>query len=854
MADDRLELIASVKNLTSGPIRDIQRSMRALAADASGAHKLGTLQAKGHTEALYQLRREVGEVAGRVKQGLAPALSTLGISSLSAAAGLAAVAASVKSFADSARNLTFLSKQTELSVNQLRVLEQLAPRIGSSVEAMDESLRGFSEHMEKLRRAPLAVLRETFQQLNVRPDPQTVSSWKNLIDSLQGLSRAEQLGKVVGYLDKIRDMGQKRVVLQAFGLPKEFANLSGRELQEQIDRIKKLQTPLTPGEVAGGKAAADAISDIATSLGNLKDHLGASLAPDLEKVAEAIAGFSRAHADDIAKALHEFVGEMRALSGSEFVKGLREFASGLDEVVRATTGWTPILTAIAAYRIAQFTGLAAALRAIAGGMAAIAAVPPPAWLMPLLGALAAAKGAQEFVKDPGGAVGLTGPKSMGAHLRELYGMATGAKPDIQSERIMPPPGTGPGGAKPAEPLWKRLFHLGANEAPGGIQPAGFTVEGGGRNPLLGGAGDNRGAVRIIEEGTLAALRDFAAEQKGAEGGGGGAGGAMSAIRANYSGGGGGYGGVGAGTGEPAAGGGAGVGDTVSSPMGGLGSKPTGVESITRKFHPPSIPVGAGGMVADRLKAAGVNLPPHLDAKIRGGGQVTEGDLKALPPHILERANRAITGAGQPPLYSDAKPPHFGLGDIRKSLQGTAAAPSEAGQIDRSRFAKELEQNPALRDKVMRIAANEQGRHPQGTQSVMESMMNRAEVRGTDLEHQARWFRREKGGYYEMGNMGRGALENPGHRAVLERSLSNTLAGGNVSNYATDNSSGGLAARERASGKFKFQSAAHGETFFSPGWGEPGGSETTRNGARGSRLRGQCRTSARRSADLARRRN
>ena len=32
MADDRLELIASVKNLTSGPLKDIQRSMRALAA------------------------------------------------------------------------------------------------------------------------------------------------------------------------------------------------------------------------------------------------------------------------------------------------------------------------------------------------------------------------------------------------------------------------------------------------------------------------------------------------------------------------------------------------------------------------------------------------------------------------------------------------------------------------------------------------------------------------------------------------------------------------------------------------------------------------------------------------------
>jgi hypothetical protein len=43
MADDRLELIASVKNLTSGPLKDIQRSMRALAADTTASHKLGVV-------------------------------------------------------------------------------------------------------------------------------------------------------------------------------------------------------------------------------------------------------------------------------------------------------------------------------------------------------------------------------------------------------------------------------------------------------------------------------------------------------------------------------------------------------------------------------------------------------------------------------------------------------------------------------------------------------------------------------------------------------------------------------------------------------------------------------------------
>ena len=69
-------------------------------------------------------------------------------------------------------------------------------------------------------------------------------------------------------------------------------------------------------------------------------------------------------------------------------------------------------------------------------------------------------------------------------------------------------------------------------------------------------------------------------------------------------------------------------------------------------------------------------------------------------------------------------------------------------------------------------------------------MNRAEVRGTSLEAQAKWHESE-GGYYQQGNMGVGALENAFHRAILEQSLKNVLGGSNISNYATDNSSGSL---------------------------------------------------------------
>jgi uncharacterized protein YneF (UPF0154 family) len=153
--------------------------------------------------------------------------------------------------------------------------------------------------------------------------------------------------------------------------------------------------------------------------------------------------------------------------------------------------------------------------------------------------------------------------------------------------------------------------------------------------------------------------------------------------------------------------------------------------------------------------------------------------------------------------------------------GAEAGGSKSLLADRQKFAQELQNNPELRDKILRIASNEQGANPQGTQAVLESMMNRASVRGTSLEQQARWYGTEKGGYYQRGSMGRGALEDPRQRKILENSLINALGGSNAANFATDNASSGLAAREEATGTFRAQAHIHGETFFSPGTAEKG---------------------------------
>lgn len=72
----------------------------------------------------------------------------------------------------------------------------------------------------------------------------------------------------------------------------------------------------------------------------------------------------------------------------------------------------------------------------------------------------------------------------------------------------------------------------------------------------------------------------------------------------------------------------------------------------RVFIPPTIPPGYGGMVADRLKQDGVNLPPAVETKIRNGQQLTQDDLKSISKADLEKTNKFVVSQGYPPLYRD----------------------------------------------------------------------------------------------------------------------------------------------------------------------------------------------------------
>lgn len=140
---------------------------------------------------------------------------------------------------------------------------------------------------------------------------------------------------------------------------------------------------------------------------------------------------------------------------------------------------------------------------------------------------------------------------------------------------------------------------------------------------------------------------------------------------------------------------------------------------------------------------------------------------------------------------------------------------------RQPYARELATNPGLQERLFRIMVNEQRKHPQGVQGIVENAMNRAYLRGTTLAKQLKWHRHEPNGYYQVGPAGTQSNEYKRYLTTLNQAVQNALGGGNITDFATDNASGSLARHQRASGAFRFRTTYGGETFFAPGTAEPG---------------------------------
>jgi hypothetical protein len=148
--------------------------------------------------------------------------------------------------------------------------------------------------------------------------------------------------------------------------------------------------------------------------------------------------------------------------------------------------------------------------------------------------------------------------------------------------------------------------------------------------------------------------------------------------------------------------------------------------------------------------------------------------------------------------------------------------SAPGQVDRSRFRQEIEQNPALADRLNQMVRGEVG--PNASTEVrriqMESAMNRALERGHSLS-QALWDTGQAGsrGYYPPQTFGRGGFDKDTFKGDLDAVLGGSNYGGRFGKgLITGNASGSVAAHQFANRTpgFTLETGSGPESYFREG--------------------------------------
>ena len=214
----------------------------------------------------------------------------------------------------------------------------------------------------------------------------------------------------------------------------------------------------------------------------------------------------------------------------------------------------------------------------------------------------------------------------------------------------------------------------------------------------------------------------------------------------------------------------------------------------------------------RIAPDGSTLQPS--AAPAGASNTVQPWISAASPSSVQPAPVGAQNLAEP--GADQIAPQ-GIGALRDVNAPPDKATPDASQRfvpqlseRRQKFAEELRDNPALRKKLMAISAGE-NLDPAGNLAVIESLMNRADMMGTSLSKEGRTTGER--GYYAGYN--EKALQDPRKAKMIEDNMQAALNGSNVSNYATDNSSGSFGRNRNASGMYSQTSTYGGELFSYP---------------------------------------
>jgi Phage tail lysozyme len=287
--DDTMKLVAELLDKTSGPLKDIQKSLRETSAIAKKLHSEGSAGAKAHARSYRELGEAVGKAKEMVSGVLSPALAALGITGFAAGEAVGKLVESLKNAAENYHKLNDAARQLGGSVDDVKEIVNAYQSMGIAQDKAVASAASLGFHMDRMRRG------------NVEEREQ----WFHLGGSLQALwpllaktkSNFEALQVVRDFQSKNHiPVDQMKELWGFIGQPEELGRIAGEEWADaRAKAIKnRMEHPDNPGL---NKNLAKSFDDLRYALQGFDDDMveafGGRGAKAIEQLAVLISGIGK---------------------------------------------------------------------------------------------------------------------------------------------------------------------------------------------------------------------------------------------------------------------------------------------------------------------------------------------------------------------------------------------------------------------------------------------------------------------------------------------------------------------------------------------------------------------------------
>lgn len=335
---DELILPATVKDNFSKPLKDLSERLKNLKPSPN---------MRAMEKHFVDLRKRIDEAGRAIKDAGSGLIGGLGlgglsIGALSAAGAMAALGASVKTFAINVVDMRRFSQETGIAAQKLKELKAVSAGLGIDEGALQGGLRFGAANYAALKRG----------QGNYADIANLRGGGASIANELRNAKSADDYTeRGLAILNRQKTAEQRRVLSEKIFGTEEFASFGAQGAAALAKRRAAARSSIggqSKDDEANAEKFLDASSKISASIEKLTNAVGGALAPHITQLAEALNKFGNEHMgdvqgffDDVGKALrnHDWKADGVAINSAlesvkAFFNGLNDFQKGVDDAAQ----------------------------------------------------------------------------------------------------------------------------------------------------------------------------------------------------------------------------------------------------------------------------------------------------------------------------------------------------------------------------------------------------------------------------------------------------------------------------------------------------------------------------------------